>query len=386
MAFGIYVHIPYCVKKCPYCDFNSYGVGKLIPEEEYTEALLKEVDFYEEWIGELPISSVFFGGGTPSLFSSQSVERIIDKIVNIAPSSDRVEVSLEVNPKTADLGKLRGFREVGVNRISVGVQSFSERKLKVLGRINSPEDSRKILEDVVKAGFDNFNLDLMYGVSDETLEEWKLDLLRALEFNTTHISAYNLTIEDDTEFAALNAAGRLTLPDEDTLADMIVFTSEFLEEAGYGQYEISNYAKPGFECRHNLLYWRGESYLGLGAGAYSHLVQDERTAWGTRWANLKDPVAYINTLKDGKRPLAFTEWLSRDEAMEDRILMGLRLKEGISLINLEQKFGVGLSSDKLDYLMDKNFIQMSDNRLRLTGKGFLLSNEIILKVLDSLVS
>jgi oxygen-independent coproporphyrinogen-3 oxidase len=385
MAFGIYVHIPYCVKKCPYCDFNSYGVGKLIPEEDYTEALLKEVDFYEESIGELSISSLFFGGGTPSLFSLQSVERIIDKILSIAPSSERIEVSLEVNPKTADLGKLRGFREVGVNRISVGVQSFSERKLKVLGRVNSPEDSRKILEDVVKAGFDNFNLDLMYGVSDETLEEWKVDLLKALEFNSTHISAYNLTIEDDTEFAVLHAAGRLALPDEDTLADMIVFTSEFLEESGYRQYEISNYAKPGFECRHNLLYWRGESYIGLGAGAHSHLAQYERAPWGTRWANLKDPAAYINTLKDGKRPLAFTERLSRGEAIEDRVLMGLRLREGISLMNLEQNFGVELSSDKLDYLMDKNYIQMSDNCLRLTGKGFLLSNDIILKVLDSLI-
>lgn len=385
MAFGVYVHIPYCIKKCPYCDFNSYGVGKRIPEEEYTDAVLKELDFYRESIENLPLISIFFGGGTPSLFSGESIGEIIDKILEMTAPLDSLEVSLEVNPRTADLKKLEGLREAGVNRISVGIQSFSERKLEILGRINSPDDSRRVLEDISKAGFANFNLDLMYGVSFETLDEWVLDLEKALEFNTSHISAYCLTIEDDTEFGTLHSQNKLQLPDEDVLTDMISFTSEFLEHASYGQYEISNFAKPGFECRHNLLYWRGENYLGLGAGAHSHLSLNDYPSWGMRFANLKNPALYMKTVREGKRPLSFTEFLNRQEALEDSVLMGLRLKEGVNLINLKERFGVKFLSDKLDFLFDKGFIELSDNSLQLSKKGVLVSDELIARVLDSLV-
>ncbi|MBI2487808.1 MAG: radical SAM family heme chaperone HemW [Deltaproteobacteria bacterium] len=383
MALGVYVHIPYCVKKCPYCDFNSYGVGKRIPEEEYTEAVLKELDFYRGSIEKRPLSSIFFGGGTPSLFSSESIGKIIDKIEGITFPLDSLEVSLEVNPKTADLEKLKSFREVGVNRISVGVQSFSERKLKILGRINLPDDSRRVLEEISRAGFVNFNLDLMYGVSFETLDEWRLDLEKALEFNTNHISAYCLTIEDDTEFGTLYSQNKLPLPDEDLLTDMITFTSEFLERAGYTQYEISNFAKPGFECRHNLLYWRGENYLGLGAGAHSHLPLNDDLSWGMRFSNLKNPALYMKTVKQGKKPLAFTEFLNKQEALEDRVLMGLRLREGINILNLEERFGIRPSTNRLGILINDGFINISDDFLQLSKKGILVSDELILKVLDS---
>ena len=385
MALGVYVHIPYCVKKCPYCDFNSYGVGKRIPEAEYTDAVLKEMDFYREAIEKRPLSSIFFGGGTPSLFSPESIGKIVDKTIAITAPLESLEVSLEVNPKTADLEKLKGFREVGVNRISVGVQSFSERKLKILGRINSPDDSRRILEEISRAGFANFSLDLMYGVSFETLDEWKLDLEEALEFDTNHISAYCLTVEDETEFGTLYSQNRLPLPEEDLLADMISYTSEFLEQAGYTQYEISNFAKPGFECRHNLLYWRGEDYLGIGAGAHSHLPLNDGLCWGTRFSNLKNPALYIKTVKESKRHLAFTEVLSKQEALEDSVLMGLRLKEGINLLNLEERFGIRPSINKLDILINDGFINISDDSLQLSKKGILVSDELIAKVLDSLL-
>ncbi len=386
MSFGVYVHIPYCVKKCPYCDFNSYGVGKRIPEREYTEAILKELDLYRELIEGSPLSSIFFGGGTPSLFSPESIGKIISNVLEVTSPLSSIEVSLEINPKTVGLEELKGLRDVGVNRISVGVQSFSERKLKLLGRINTSDDSRRILEDVIKAGFENFNLDLMFGVSFETLDEWRVDLEKALRFNTTHISAYLLTIEDDTEFGALYTAGKLSLPDEDTLTDMLFFTSDFLEDAGYRQYEISNFAKPEFACRHNLLYWKGESYLGLGAGAHSHISSDRFDHWGTRWANLKNPDVYMKTVLDGRKPLAFTESLQREEALEDKVLMGLRLQEGISLINIKERFGRKLRSDKLDSLLANGFIEFFNNSLRLSKKGMLLSNELIIRVLDSLVS
>ncbi len=385
MAFGVYVHVPYCVKKCPYCDFNSYGVGKLIPEEEYTEAILKELDLYRERIVGFPISSIFFGGGTPSLFSAESIGEIINKIIAITLPLNSLEVSLEINPKTADLEKLKGFRDAGVNRISVGVQSFSERKLELLGRINTPDDSRRILDGIIKAGFKNFNLDLMFGVSFETLDEWRSDLEKALEFNTTHISAYCLTIEEGTEFGTLYSEGRLPLPDEDTLTEMLTFTGDFLEGAGYRQYEISNFAKPGFECRHNLLYWRGEDYLGLGAGAHSHVSSDGFSSWGVRWSNLRNPDLYAKMVLEGETPLAFRESLKKEEAIEDKVLMGLRLQEGISLANLKERFGAKLCSDRLNSLLDRGFIEFSDNSICLSKKGILVSNELIMRVLDSLV-
>ena len=385
MTFGVYVHIPYCVKKCPYCDFNSYGVGRRIPEKEYTEAVLREIDSYKESIEKLPLHSIFFGGGTPSLFSADSIGKIISKILETTLPLDSIEVSLEVNPKTADLEKLKALKDVGVNRMSVGVQSFSERKLKLLGRINTPDDSRRVLEDIIKAGFNNFNLDLMFGVSFETLEEWRTDLEKALEFNTNHISAYCLTIEDDTEFGVLYSDGKLLLPDEDTLTEMLTFTGDFLDKAGYKQYEISNFAKLGHECRHNLLYWRGEDYLGLGAGAHSHLDLNERSSWGVRWANLKNPDLYMRTVLEGKRPLAFTELLSKEEALQDKIMMGLRLGEGISLTSFKERFGAKWYSDSLSALFKQGFLELSDNSLLLTKKGLLVSNELIMKVCDSLV-
>jgi putative oxygen-independent coproporphyrinogen III oxidase len=385
MSLGVYIHIPYCVKKCPYCDFNSYGVGKRIPEKEYTAAILREFKLYRESIKGFPISSIFFGGGTPSLFTPDSIREIIGEILELASPLDSVEVSLEVNPKTADLHKLKGLRDAGVSRLSVGVQSFSERKLKLLGRINTSDDSRIILEDIIKAGFENFNIDLMFGVSSETLDEWRSDLEIALGFNTTHISAYCLMIEDNTEFGTLYSVGKLPLPDDDTLADMLSFTFEFLEEAGYRQYEISNFAKPGFECRHNHLYWRGEDYLGLGAGAHSHISLSGISSWGTRWANLKNPDIYMKTLFEGEKPLAFTEHLEKEEAFEDKILMGLRLSEGISLTNIKERFGTKLRSDQLDSLIDSGFLEFSGDLIRLSKKGILVSNELIMRVLDSLI-
>jgi oxygen-independent coproporphyrinogen-3 oxidase len=383
VGFGIYIHIPYCVKKCPYCDFNSYGVGRLIPETEYTETLLAELEIYSDSIARYPLTSIFFGGGTPSLFSSESIGRVIKKILGITSPLKSLEVSIEVNPKTADLGKLLGFKEAGVNRLSLGVQSFSEKKLKYLGRINSPEDSIRVLEDAKKAGFENVNADLMYGCSFETPDEWRSELDKIGEFNTMHVSAYCLTIEDGTEFSGLYSKGELMLPDEETLSDMISLTGDVLEGEGYKQYEISNFAKPGFECRHNILYWRGDNYIGIGAGAHSHLDKCSNSEWGVRWANAKNPSVYVKRIFEGERPVAFTELLDRQTALKDRVLMGLRLGEGLDLGKIEDRFSVNLMSEGLDYLIGDEFIELSDNRLRLNKKGLLVSDSIIYKILEA---
>ncbi len=354
-----------------------------MPEVEYTEALLMELDAYSEAISRYPLTSIFFGGGTPSLFSPESIGRVIDKILGMACSSESLEVSIEVNPKTAEIGKLLSFKEAGVNRVSLGVQSFSEKKLEFLGRINSPEDSIRILEEVSEAGFKNFNADLMYGCPFETPEEWRSELDKILEFNTTHVSAYCLTIEDDTEFAGLYSEGKLKLPDEETLSDMIFVTGDVLEVGGYRQYEISNFARPGFECRHNLLYWRGENYIGVGAGAHSHLDEAAGSKWGIRWANEKNPSIYMKKIFEGDKTVAYAELLDRRAALKDRILMGLRLGEGIDLGTIEDRFSVNLMSRRLDYLVDDEFIKVSNNRLRFSKKGFLVSDSIICKVIDA---
>ena len=384
MAFGLYVHLPYCVTKCPYCDFNSYGVGGRFPEDEYTEALLRELDLYADEIEGKSLTSVFFGGGTPSLFSPESIGKVLSSIRELSSPAPEVEISLEVNPKTADLEKLAGLRRAGVNRISVGVQSFNERKLKFLGRINTLSDGRMILEDVVQAGFCNFSFDLMYGAKGETLSEWKADLEEAVSYGSKHISAYCLTIENGTEFGRLFKSGGLVLPEDEELAEFIGFTTDFLEDSGYDQYEISNYSKPGYECGHNLLYWRGEDYIGIGAGAHSHLSKSADSEWGRRWGNLRNPALYMKAVGEGRKPIDFSESLSVEEAVSDHVIMGFRLRDGIDFTVLYGKYGVRPDIDRLTGLRDDGLIELSNDNVRLTKKGNLLSDEIIVRLVSSL--
>lgn len=385
MPFGIYVHIPYCVTKCPYCDFNSYGVGSNFPELDYTNSVLQELELYRDEIEDAEITSIFFGGGTPSLFDPNNIERIISRIYEITKPVDNIEISLEVNPKTADLVKLIGLKSAGINRVSVGVQSFSERKLNFLGRINSPEDSKRILNDIVKAGFENYSMDLMYGTRDETFSEWQNDLNNALSFDYPHISAYCLTIEDGTEFGRRYALGKLKVPSDDRLSEFIEYTTDFLEKYSYRQYEISNYAKEGSECAHNMLYWKGVSYLGLGAGAHSHFSSNDSTLWGQRWANLKSPALYMESVNEDEKPVDFSEQLNREEVVQDKVLMGLRLKEGINIYELESQFNINPNMKKIGGLVNDGFLENTENSFRLTKKGKLLSNAVILRFVEALV-
>lgn len=385
MSFGIYIHIPFCITKCPYCDFNSYGVGSNFPEKEYMESVLQELELYRSEIDGAEITSIFFGGGTPSLFDPQSIEKIIAGIYKITNPISNIEISLEVNPKTADLEKLKGLKSAGINRISTGIQSFLERKLKFLGRINSPEDSRRILNNIVKAGYKNYSMDLMYGTRDETISEWEYDLREAVSFDYPHISAYCLTIEDGTEFGRRFKEGSLKVPSDDRLSEFIEYTSEFLENSGYNQYEISNYSRDGFECSHNMLYWKGQSYLGLGAGAHSHLSSAVASSWGTRWANLRNPAMYMNSIDGGIKPVEFSEELKCEEAVQDKVLMGLRLKEGVSISELESRFKLNTDMVKIRRLIEDGFLENTENSYRLTRKGNLLSNAVILKFVEALV-
>ncbi|MGI9553522.1 MAG: radical SAM family heme chaperone HemW [Thermodesulfobacteriota bacterium] len=383
MNLGIYIHLPYCLTKCPYCDFNSYGVGDIFPEEEYTSAILNEIDQYSGYLSGNSVSTVFFGGGTPSLFKPENINKMIKKIADNTRIEEDAEISIEINPKTANSEKISKFKEIGINRASVGIQSFSERKLKFYGRLNSPEEGKEILRHISEAGYKNFNVDLIYGSTNESFEELESDIDISLEFNPTHLSAYCLTIEDGTQFGKLYDRGLLRLPEDKVLSEMYNITTDLLTKRGFHHYEISNFCEPDFECRHNLIYWECDSYIGFGAGAHSHLTNRDDSPWGIRWANLKNPNNYIESIKNKRTVHEFTERLTREESVTDRLLMGLRLKKGINIKQLETSCKTEFDPCKLKNFFDDGMIEIVDGNLKITEKGRIFSNELIYKAVNS---
>ncbi len=377
---GVYVHIPYCLAKCPYCDFNSYGTNGNFPEDGYIRALEREIESFGGVIEGREINTVFFGGGTPSLLKPGSVETVMAKLSSVASLSPAAEVSLEMNPRTADREKLISFRRVGVNRISVGVQSFSQRKLDFYGRHMTPDDCVRALADVRAAGFRNFNIDLIYGSSQESGEEFENDIRTALGFSPAHVSAYCLTIEPGTEFATLKRKGKLSLPDDSVLAGFMRAAREIFEAEGYCNYEVSNFARVGHECRHNLIYWNCNDYLGVGAGAHSHIRSGGEQGWGRRWSNVRNPELYMKRIADCGTAIASSYDLSRESALEDTFLMGLRLSDGVRIEDIKKRFGREPDASGLEYLESDGFILTSGNRLRLTAKGRVFTDELVARV------
>ena len=377
---GVYIHIPYCLTKCPYCDFNSYGTNGNFPEDDYIRALEREIESFGGIIRGREVSTVFLGGGTPSLLRAESVAAVMEKLASVASFSSGAEVSLEMNPKTADREKLVSFRRVGVNRISVGVQSFSQRKLDFYGRHTTPDDCVRALGDVREAGFSNFNIDLIYGSSKETQEEFENDIRSALSFSPTHISAYCLTIEPGTEFATLWRKGQLSLPDDSVLVEFMRRAREILEAEGYGNYEISNFALRGYECRHNLIYWNCHDYLGVGAGAHSHIRSEGGGGWGKRWSNIRNPELYMKRVAGDGNAVSASYDISRTTALEDTLLMGLRLRDGVEIEDVKKRFGCELETSGLQYLESDGFILTDGGRLRLTAKGTVFTDELIAKM------
>ncbi len=383
MKLGIYIHLPYCLTKCPYCDFNSYGVGTDFPEEEYTDAILKEIDMQGQVLENKKISSVFFGGGTPSLFKPSSIEMIIDKINSYVKVKKNTEITLEINPRTVELEKLKDFKGIGINRASIGIQSFSDRKLKFYGRNSSSEDGRKVLDDINKSGIRNFNIDLIYGSTNETIEELKDDLRISLEYGSTHISAYCLTIEDGTQFGYLYKKGMLKLPDDEVLSEMYTLTSDILINNDFSHYEISNFSKTGRECIQNLIYWNCDTYIGFGAGAHSHRKGSGQMAdWGKRWGNKKNPGRYMSTVMQNGDVAEFTEQLQREDSLNDRIMMGLRLSDGIDINSFSKYYNADFNCDKIDYLFDDGLLAIDEGKLKITREGRIYSNLLIGKVTE----
>jgi oxygen-independent coproporphyrinogen-3 oxidase len=376
---SLYVHIPFCRSKCAYCDFSSYArKERLIPA--YVDALLREATFWAESGVVDRVDTLYFGGGTPSLLPIAEAERLLDSLRKLFDVASHAEMTLEANPESVNAAHLRALRRAGINRLSIGVQSFDDAELRFLGRIHDAARAEEAYHAARKAGFDNVSIDLVFGLPRQTTEQWRRSLEKAIALGPDHLSLYALTLEEGTPLAHRVAAGECQEPDPDVQAEMYTWSSERLAEAGYEQYEISNWSRPGHRCRHNLTYWQSRPYLGLGAGAHSYVD-------GYRLANERLPDRYIELVPTGggawpcDPPPPQVESVERPDAerdLSDAIILGLRLTEGVSLAGLSERFGVDVGERYVEEIADLRrlgLLESTHGRTRLTERGRLLGNE-----------
>jgi oxygen-independent coproporphyrinogen-3 oxidase len=372
--FGVYIHWPFCLSKCPYCDFNSHVRQAGIDEPRYVKAFAAEIAATAERVPGRTVSTIFFGGGTPSLMKPETVGAVLDAIGRHWTIAPDVEITLEANPSSVEAGRFRGYRAAGVNRVSLGMQSLDDAVLKQLGRLHT---AREALDAVALARgiFDRFSFDLIYARPGQTVAAWRAELARALAEAGEHLSLYQLTIEPETPFAALHANGKLVLPDDDLGRDLYDLTLDQSAAAGLPAYEVSNHARPGAECRHNLVYWRYGEYAGIGPGAHGRLVID-----GTRHATAteKRPEAWLMRVESAGHGVVVDEALTRDEQADEFLLMGLRLAEGIDPKRYAALAGRPLDLDRIASLVGHGFVETTaDGRLRVTRSGFPVLDAVV---------
>ncbi len=379
--FSLYIHIPFCAQKCPYCDFNTYATPK-IPEDAYIDALCKELEWYahSEDFSQRPISTIFFGGGTPSVLSASVLQRFLERVRSLFSCEVGAEVSLEANPSGISAQKLEGYRSAGINRLSFGVQSFSPDRLRLLGRDHSADEAEKALVIARRTGFENVSLDLIYGVPGQTREDLRHDLDIATSLSIDHLSAYALTIEQGTPFYQRQERGLLTMPPDDLVAQMMDEIPTLLGARGFDRYEISNYAKPDKQSRHNSVYWNGDDYLGLGAGAHSLLTyhQGERRIAALRWCNLAQPDAYMQGVR-AQRPVSWREKLDVAALSFEFFYLGLRLIRGVSTARFNSLFGMSVVErfgSVFDELIAEGFLDRNEEVVSLTSAGIRLSDSV----------
>jgi putative oxygen-independent coproporphyrinogen III oxidase len=374
--FGVYVHWPFCRAKCPYCDFNSHVRHGGIDENRFLAGYLQELDHFASLAPRRQVSSVFFGGGTPSLMAPGTVAALIEAIATHWDLADDAEITLEANPTSVEAENFAGYRAAGVNRLSLGVQALNDASLKSLGRMHTVEESLQALA-LAKRHFGRVSFDVIYAREGQTAREWREELTRALDHAADHLSLYQLTIEDGTPFAARYAAGSLRIPDSELAEELYLITQELCEAAGLPAYEISNHARRGSESQHNLLYWRGHDYAGIGAGAHSRI-----TTGGVKRAlsTTKSPEGWLARVEAQGHGIASDEALSAEDAAEEYMLMGLRLAEGIDLARLAEIGGSRLSDDRLAALESDKLIARNGSRLAATPEGRLVLNRLILEL------
>lgn len=372
MSSSLYIHIPFCVAKCNYCSFNSYaGLERL--QERYVDDLVVECTQVALEGQRTPLKTVFLGGGTPSLLSNEQLTRLFGVISTDFEIAIDAEISIEANPGTIDTKKLDTLRQGGVNRLSIGVQSFDDQELRTIGRIHSAEEARAAVMNAKAAGFHNLSVDLMYGLPGQTAESWQQSLNTALSLSLQHLSLYQLTVEEETPLEGMIRDDRLHLPDEDIVAEMDAMTVSLLEKFDFRQYEISNYAKKNYQCRHNVNYWNNGDYHGLGAGAvsYSH---------GTRVKNIADPSHYCALLEAGESVHAEEECLQREESFRETVIMALRMNKGVSTDDLKARYGLDFEQvygDIAQKLCARNLLKCDKKNVSLTAKGRTFANMVM---------
>lgn len=373
---AVYVHVPWCVRKCPYCDFNSHEVRGALPESEYVAALTADLEGALPRVWGRKVYSVFFGGGTPSLLSARAIDDILAALRARLPMAPDAEVTLEANPGTVDAGKFAAFRSAGVNRLSIGIQSFQARHLSALGRIHDDREARRAVE-IAQATFDNFNLDVMYGLPDQTLAQARTDIEIAASCGAAHLSAYHLTIEPNTYFHRFPPP----LPADDLAADMQEMVEHVLASQGYLNYETSAFARPGSECRHNLNYWRFGDYLGIGPGAHGKISLPDRIR---REVRIRHPRAYLGAVAQGRHVEAVHEVASRDLPFEF-MMNALRLRSGFPLRLFEERTGLPLMAalSALDAAEARGFIVRDHERVAPTALGRKFLNDALQVFLPS---
>ena len=379
-GFGIYIHWPFCKSKCPYCDFNSY-VRERVEHDRWCAALLRELDHYASATSGRRVTSVFFGGGTPSLMEPATVGAVLERIAARWTVGDDLEVSLEANPTSVEADKFRAFRAAGVNRLSMGIQALDDASLKFLGRQHNAAEATGAIELAAKT-FDRFSFDLIYARPGQSVAAWEAELTRALDYAVGHLSVYQLTIEEGTAFFPLHARGDLVLPDEDLAGDLYEATQSLLERAGLPAYEISNHARPGEESRHNLTYWRYGDYVGVGPGAHGRL-----TLGGGKFATRahRAPEIWLERVERDGHGAATPEPVTREARGSELLMMGLRLREGVGRARLVEETGRDLDglvdAGALDRLVTGGFLEVDDTAIRATHEGRQRLNAVLAALL-----
>lgn len=378
MKLGLYLHFPFCISKCPYCDFNSYQLKEDNQISSYISALYQEITTYSKKLKKSNIKTVYLGGGTPTILSGVQIYNILEFCKSKFTIDKDAEITIEANPGTLDGEKIKLIIESGINRLSLGAQSFNNLFLKKLGRIHNTQDIIDSYYLAREKGFNNINIDIMFALPEQTTEDLQVTLKKAVSLKPDHLSLYNLTVKPGTEYYKKYKKGKLKLPNEDEEFDMYNWAIKFLEESGFEHYEISNFARPYKRSMHNLIYWQNKPYLGIGAGAYSFIK-------GYRYMNYENPERYTKEMMSGKLPVDNGEKLSLRKRMIETIILGLRTKDGVGYKKFKTRFGVNLNDiffKQVNKLVNLALLEKGDCKIKLTKKGIFLANTVFREFVD----
>ena len=378
MELGLYLHLPFCISKCPYCDFNSYPLKEENQITSYISALYKEITTYSQKLKKINIRTIYFGGGTPTILSGVQIYNILEFCKDKFTVDKNAEITIEANPGTLDGEKIKLLIESGINRLSLGAQSFNDLFLKKLGRIHNTQDIIDSYYLAREKGFNNINIDIMFALPDQTTKDFQITLKKAVSLKPDHLSLYNLTIKSGTEYYKKYKGSKLKLPTEDEEFDMYNWAIKYLEENDFEHYEIANFARPHKRSVHNLIYWQNKPYLGIGAGAYSFIR-------GYRYMNFKDPARYIKEVMDDKLPIDNGEKLSLRKRMIETIILGLRTKDGVGYKKFKTRFKVDINNifhKQINELVNLGLLQKDDFKIKLTKRGIFLADTVSREFVD----